>query len=569
MRWWAESSLLRPLVLQTAAPDRDALVRCRGQGDDKLARALVPPARGHALEQLARGALVEEGDPPISHVLPTPGDLALDSPVGVEPSELRGLQLGRDVLAVIDQGVVTGDVAAPDRLRTGGRALAPERRVTVGRDHRPPGVVDEHLVHADLVELAAPRETRVEDEEVTVGLLVVVGGVVPRRDVAGPDPGVAEPALEQVRAHQLLGEGLDRGVVEQRQRQVGLHARHVVAERVEVGPVGLHRARHADVVPAIGGEPTERREHVVVLRVRAVEDVGALDAAVVATHQVLPVALAGHREPGGRVQLEDEDAARVGPVHQPQLPVPVEEGVRVHDVGVEARVVDVHAVLADLVPHARAQEDALRLVGALDVVGDRDAHGRARRVVPAQVVVHVEAPVLELDHVVRPEPDLARPLEDLGELGRDALEQGVGLVHAVGDQIPPGQVGGLRGGEVGAEDVEGVADPDHRRIVDRDVLELGSGVARALAPAALLGGRAPGDAQDGSDHDAEACPRSLSHGSLLYRWGSAGREPGGWRTIPPRAGSVHKRRRRERYRRTAQSGTRRWSSVRVRGVPAC
>ena len=105
---------------------------------------------------------------------------------------------------------------------------------------------------------------------------------------------------------------------------------HVAPFGVEVGTVGIPRARDADVVAVIGREAAERDEQVVVARLRAVEHVAAFDRRVVAAREMFAVTLPRQRLCRLLIHLQDENAARVGAVGHPQLAVLV-----VEDIGVD------------------------------------------------------------------------------------------------------------------------------------------------------------------------------------------------------------------------------------------
>ena len=244
--------------------------------------------------------------------------------------------------------------------------------VAMRRRHQPAVRVHVELMHADLVRLAASDEPRVEDEVVLARLRVVVRGVVARRPVArGDRRRLAGDGQELPVAHQLHAEGLDGNVVEQRAGPPR-HVREVVARGVEVRAIGMARPAKADVVPAVCVEAAEREEHVVVVGGGAEQDERAFDPAVVPADQLLPVSLARQREAGGAIELEDEDPARVGAVHHPQLPGLVEEHVGIDGIGMPGRIV-VRAVGARLAEHAGPKDHAEVPVGA------RDRHPTRRR----------------------------------------------------------------------------------------------------------------------------------------------------------------------------------------------
>ena len=350
------------------------------------------------------------------------------------------------------------------------------------------------------------------------------------RDIAG-----ARAVLGRIRiavvAHQRRAERLDRGVVEQRQVGIGLRLPQVLPARVEVGALHVAGPAHAHVVPAVGVETAEGEQQVVVAGAARVQDVGRLDAGVVAAREVDAVALSGLRVAGRGVEVEQEDPAGVGAVDQAMVPVGVDEGVRVDRVGVDEGVVDL-AVLAGLVPHARAQEDALVAVRPLDVVGDRGAHRGARGGALAGAVVHAEAAVGGLADVGRPEGLAARPGEGLGELLGDILEQRVLVADQVGDPLPVQQVLAAGGGEVRSEHVESGVRDDHGRVVHRDLGELRC--RRRLRsrwggvrPAGAQGG-APGGGGQCGGRGEQAAARDGSHAQLLRRaprgsWSAPGR----------------------------------------------
>ena len=260
------------------------------------------------------------------------------------------------------------------------------------------------------------------------------------------------------------------------------------------------------------------------------QDVRRLDPGVAAAGEVHAVPLVRQRAAGGGIQLQQEDAARVGAVDQAQGALRIDEGLRIDDVGVHGGVVDL-AVLPGLVPHPRAQEDPLVAVGALDVVGDRGAHRGAGRGAFAGAVVHAIAAVLGGVDVRRPQRGGPGPLEGLGELLGDVLEQRV----LGGDQVrharPPLQVAAARGGEVRAEDVEAAVRDDDGGVVHGDLLE-GRGRSPGEAGRGRLAARCGQDARsrcrEGGGRGDERAAGQGAH-ICSWRWGSRGVPPGGRR----------------------------------------
>ena len=407
---------------------------------------------------------------------PGPARAAADRAVAAELHHDGALGHGRDVEPVVDQLVAARRLGGADRGRHRRRRQR-QRRVAEGRGDQPVVGVEEHLVHADLVQFAGAREPGVEDQEVLPGARVEVGRVVPRRDVAQRRSGLSGRQAPLVAAHQLLAMRRDAGVVEQRARGA-LDGGHVGAASIQVRAIGIARARHPQVVATVGVQPAEAAEQVVVLRGRAVEHIGALDAGVVAAHQVLAVALARERQAGGLIELQDEEPARVRAVDHPEPTGGVLEDVRIDHVGMHRGVVD-RAVLAGQAPLAGLQQDLLVHVGPGDRVRDRHAQRRTRRVALAGAVVHAELAVVEPRDIGRPQVGHLRPGEGVGQRRRDLVEQRVGVVDAVGDRRPVHQVGGLRRREVRAEHEEAAVHADHRRIVHRDLGERDRGLRRS------------------------------------------------------------------------------------------
>ena len=97
-------------------------------------------------------------DEVVATVQPRAGDRAAHRAIGIQAHRLRRLDGGADVLAVIDDLVRAGHVArwSPPPPRRGARL---KRRVPERRHHRPTRGIEEHLVHAHFVLLAATRES--------------------------------------------------------------------------------------------------------------------------------------------------------------------------------------------------------------------------------------------------------------------------------------------------------------------------------------------------------------------------------------------------------------------------
>ena len=103
-----------------------------------------------------------------------------------------------------------------------------------------------------------------------------------------------------------------------------------------------------------------------------------------------------------------------------------------------------------------------------------------RRIQPADAVVEIEAAVVELDDVGRPERIAAHPGERLPEFHlRVRHERDCPATRRVGGDLRPVQpVARARRREVRSEDVEVRTGPDDGRIVDGDVREHRNGKPR-------------------------------------------------------------------------------------------
>src|SRR5690625_7887693 len=84
---------------------------------------------------------------------------------------------------------------------------------------------------------------------------------------------------------------------------------------------------------AVGVQTEEGQQQLVVAGLLRVEDVGRLDAGVVASAQVHAVALARQRPDRDRIELQQEDAPGVGAVDELVVSGGVHEGMRVDRVG--------------------------------------------------------------------------------------------------------------------------------------------------------------------------------------------------------------------------------------------
>ena len=168
----------------------------------------------------------------------------------------------------------------------------------------------------------------------------MAGGTVGQAELVG----IAFHVFKAVTAHQLDAVALIVHVVEE---GAGLAAAvdHGLAQSVLIGPVGVFAAAHADVVAIVRPQAPEGQEQIIIIGVRAVEDVGPFDAGVVFAQQLFAVALALQGKAGVRVHFEDVDAAGIAAVHHPQLPFLVKEGAGVHHVGKPGGVVSGIATL--------------------------------------------------------------------------------------------------------------------------------------------------------------------------------------------------------------------------------
>src|SRR5471030_902469 len=139
------------------APDRHAIHRLRGPCHHEGAGIGIPLARQHAVE--GSGGTQRNRDLVGAIMLPSAGGGAGNRAIGSQLDALRSLDRRRNVLAVIDHLVCAGGIGSGHLGRQRRRVLA-ERGVAERRNDDPTVFVDEHLVHADLVELAGAREAR-------------------------------------------------------------------------------------------------------------------------------------------------------------------------------------------------------------------------------------------------------------------------------------------------------------------------------------------------------------------------------------------------------------------------
>ncbi len=368
----------------------------------------------------------------------------------------RFVHRGRDVLRVVDELEASRDL-------TGGEDAGRLARIPVRRHHRPAVGRKIQLVHAHLVLLPPPHETGVEKHKRAPARRVITRRVVPGRKVAATGRrGLAGHREEAVVADQLGPVRRDGRVVEKRSVRPA-HIHQIQARRIAIRPVRSQRTPHAHLVAAKRIEPAERQEQIIITGAGMVQDVGRLDARVVAADQLFPVTLPGQRTPGRGVHAQDKNPARVGPVNHPEHAVRVAKQRRIDRVGMPVRVVD-RAVRAYLVPHAAAQQHRLVRVGPGDRVRHGDTERAARRVARRHAVVEIVAPVVHAMNVRRPVVGRPRPLDGLGKRGR-----WIGKKRRARHPRPAEEIRRARRRQVRAKHIVRVAHANDRGIVHRDV----------------------------------------------------------------------------------------------------